>query len=131
MSKRRRNEILSEVKEKFGALIGSEQGKIPVHRAARILNVSRQTVHRYITGQVIPRGEVLLTAFREWGLVLHYRGVDIVARRGESTQSAGPPAVQLTLFELVDDLKDRDLQVKIENKSVEGIEFNVKLKFSA
>jgi hypothetical protein len=130
-NKRRRNEILSEVKEKFSACIGSGPGKTPVHIAARILNVSRQTVHRYINGEVIPRGDILLAAFREWGLVLRYRGVDIVATRIQSSESASLPPIQLKLFELVDDLRERDLDVKIGNKSVDGIELNVRLRFSA
>jgi len=130
-NKRRRSEILSEVKEKFSACIGSGQGKIPVHQAARILNVSRQTVHRYINGEVIPRGEVLIAAFREWGLVLRYRGVDIVATPSEATASGSPPATQLRLFDLVDDLRERDLEITIGKKTVEGIELNVRLRFSA
>ena len=130
-NKRRRSEILSEVKEKFGACVGSGQGKTPVHEAARILNVSRQTVHRYINGEVVPRGEVLIAAFRAWGLVLRYRGVDIAATKSESMHSVGAQPTQLRLFDLVDDLRERDLEVTIGKKTVEGIELNVKLRFSA
>ena len=131
MSNRRRHEILREVEKKFGACIGSGPGKTPVHKAARILDVSRQTVHRYIKGKVVPRGDVLLAAFREWGLVLNYRGVDIVVHRGEATGPVSAPPLQLSLFELVDNVRDRDIEVKIRNKSVEGLELDVTLKFSA
>jgi transcriptional regulator with XRE-family HTH domain len=131
-NQRRRRELLAELKEKFGARIGKGEGKIPVHEAARILNVSRQTVHRYINGEVMPRGDVLMAAFRAWGLVLRYRGVDVTSALDVPTaQTAAAQPAQLELFDLVEDLKERDIEVKIARKSVEGVELNVRLRFSA
>ena len=131
-NQRRRRELLAEVKEKFGARIGSGEGKIPIHEAARVLNVSRQTVHRYINGDVMPRGEVLMAAFRAWGLVLRYRGVEVtVATSGPLAVEGDSQPIQMELFELVEDLRDRDLEVTIAKKSIEGIELNVRLRFSA
>jgi transcriptional regulator with XRE-family HTH domain len=131
-NQRRRRELLAELKEKFGARIGTGEGKIPVHEAARILNVSRQTVHRYLNGEVMPRGDVLMAAFQAWGLVLRYRGIDVTTASAVLTpQTDTAQPVQLGLFDLVEDLKERDIEVRIARKSVESLELNVRLKFSA
>ncbi len=132
-SSRRHNELLAEVKSKFGGVIGKGEGKVPVHQAARTLNVSRQTVHRYINGEVVPRGDVLMAAFRAWGLVLHYRGINVTVATPVSTEAHDARAVpvQMQLFELVDELRDRDVEVRIGKMSAAGLELNVKLKFSA
>jgi transcriptional regulator with XRE-family HTH domain len=109
-SSMRRTELLSEVRGKFSALLGRGEGKVSIGEAARILNVSRQTVHRYVNGEVIPRGEVLMAAFRAWGLVLEYRGIK-VTRTDQSGEVAKPIAQpnQLRLFQIVEELRDRDL----------------------
>jgi predicted transcriptional regulator len=128
----RRTELLSEVRGKFSALLGRGEGKVSIGEAARILNVSRQTVHRYVNGEVIPRGEVLMAAFRAWGLVLEYRGIK-VTRTDQSGEVAKPIAQpnQLRLFQIVEELRDRDLEVKIGKMSTDGLELSVKIKFPA
>lgn len=129
---KRRSELLSQVKTQFSNFVGKGDGKVPVHEAARILHVSRQTVHRYMNGEVMPRGEVLMAAFRAWGLILEYRGIKVTR-----TVSADAPALpsiapaQMRLFEIVEELRDRDLEVKVGKMSADGLELSVKIKFTA
>jgi transcriptional regulator with XRE-family HTH domain len=130
---RRRQDILDEVKAKFSSVIGDQKGKVPVHLAAEKLNVSRQMLHRYITGKAIPRADVLIAAMHEWPtLVITYRGLDVTAGyRQDTDASQRPQPKQLRLFELADEISNRDLEVTVAKTSAEGIELNVRIKFSA
>lgn len=128
----RRQELLQEVREKFSAIIGAGVGRISVHHAARILNVSRQTIHRYLNGEVIPRAEVLLTASQQWGLVWQYRDVQIakVTSNRQIVAQAGDP-VQLGLFDRIEPTERLDTDVVVTRKPVNGVRLSSSKRFRA
>ena len=131
-NQRRRQELLREVKEVFGAVIGAGAGKLSVQQAARILNVSRQTVHRYLNGEVIPKTEVLMTAFQAWGLVLRYRDIEVTKITSASTPALKiAESEQLGLFDHLGLVEDCGAEVSLVPKSVESARLSGRKKLRA
>ena len=128
-----RDAILKAISE----AVRKRKGKLEA--AAEEIGVSRQALQQYAEGSV-PGGEVLLTAFVQWGLVVRIEDPDAspgeprwwecgLARKDKASMQKPPEPVQLPLFQAIDDLEDQHVDVKILRKSSAKIELGVDIAF--
>jgi transcriptional regulator with XRE-family HTH domain len=98
--------------------------------AARLLGVSRQTLHSYLKGHSVPRDAHLIRAAELWSDFRIEAGGQVYDKDSLSSSSSNSPASvpkQLNLF-VLKGLKHEDLQISV--KQVENdvqIEVNFKI----
>lgn len=132
MSKAAIREFRKEVAGKLGGAISAR--KLPLHKAAAELSVSRQSLHRYLNELATPRSNVLYLACTKWGIELNVNGFSLPAgafasasKKRRLHQVVIP--LQLPLPDALSRLRDDSLQVKLVRRSDESIELHVKIDF--
>jgi transcriptional regulator with XRE-family HTH domain len=127
MSKKRPvDEILrSEVANKLEAAI--KDNRLSYSEAARLLQVHRQTLWLYLKKKATPGGDILRRACRLWNITLSIKGFQFSeeAFAVPGKQAAETLPQQLSLLDLLQTLREDQLDVKIIGKV--GDTFEVKL----
>jgi hypothetical protein len=107
-------------------------GKIRKKSAAATLGVSRQMLDLYLNGRATPGPDIILRAMKEWKLRFKHRGQEISSSHFErnlpSVKASAPQ--QLNLFDAINSLDQRDLQITLTKKSPDRIEMQVSIKFA-
>jgi transcriptional regulator with XRE-family HTH domain len=101
--------------------------------AARVLMVSRQSVHKYLKQKATPRADVIQRALAKWGLVLQVRNMHLTAADYKRANAAKPrlEALQLTLPEIIRSLENRNLDIRIVNRKLDSIQLEVEIRFAS
>jgi transcriptional regulator with XRE-family HTH domain len=106
--------------------------KLTVAAAARDIGVSRQSMHKYLSGASTPGSDVMQRACSRWGLSMTVNGIALSRR---SFERPGGPSVgaaeQLSLPNVLESLTERDLEVKIIRVARESLELKVSIKFGS
>jgi transcriptional regulator with XRE-family HTH domain len=107
---------------------------LSVTAAARILGITRQTLHLYLSQSGHqPRWRVIERACRAWDVSFVSQGKtwDKTAFGRERVPLTGPGAVQLLLLpEAIERLENADFEVKILKKEPSRIYLELRVKFS-
>lgn len=122
-------ELRREFAKKLSAVV---VGKIPKKSAAATLGVSRQMLDLYLKGEVAPGPDIVLRAMREWRFTFRHRGQEITSSHFERNiaEDRSPAPLQLNLFDAINSLDKRDLDIAIVKKGPDRIELQVSIKFA-
>ena len=112
--------ITQELKRAF------REQKVSVSAAARVLGVSRQSVHSYLNGTSIPRSGRLAIAVRTWNLSFSMGNASFDKTSFPPSKLSSLPA-QLTMASLFDSIKADDLKVNVERQG-EDLRISVSIK---
>lgn len=112
--------ITQELKRAF------RERKVSVSAAAKVLGVSRQSVHSYLNGTSIPRSGRLAMAVRTWNLSFTVGDVSFDKTSFPPSKLASLPA-QLTMASRFDSIKAEDLKVDVERQG-EDFRISVSIK---
>ena len=117
--------LRSEVAAKFERAIADRQ--LSYSRAAELLQVHRQSLWLYLKKKATPGGEVLGRACRLWEITLSVRGFQFSedAFTIPEKQARETLPQQLSLLDILQTLREEQLDVKIVGKV--GNAFEVKL----
>jgi transcriptional regulator with XRE-family HTH domain len=119
-----------EIKNRLSKAL--ERHHLSIVEAARRLGVSRQSLHAYLSGSACPSVEVLYRACALWGIVISYGGykfgVRAKERRKRQAQGSG---AQLEIPFTLENLKSRDIQVKVGKKTARSAEVQLSISISA
>jgi len=131
MSKAAITEFRNEVATKLKAAIDAKG--LPLHKAAEQLNISRQSLHRYLNRLATPRSNVLYLACTKWGVQININGMSFNPDAFEASSKKKQPhlvvPLQLPLPLAISQLRDECLQVKVVRRSDESVELHVKINF--
>ena len=117
-----------DVAEKLKSAI--QKRGISMSEAASQLNVSRQSLHRYLSQKATPRSNVLYLACKKWGLEIDVNGISFPA--GAFDKPERKPQIlplQLSLPSALGSLKEKDLKVKIAKRVDDGLELRLFISF--
>jgi hypothetical protein len=119
--------LRSEIAQKLSDAIGTERGAEA--RAARQLGISRQAMNLYLREKATPGSEILRRACLLYNLKLDvgWQTLDSGSFRNPKPQAA--PPVQLTIFDAISEVVDRQLEVKVLRKGVHSIDLKVSIDF--
>jgi transcriptional regulator with XRE-family HTH domain len=98
--------------------------------AASQLNVSRQSLHKYLSEKATPRSNILYLACTKWGIEIDVNGISLhegAFKRPEIKPQLLP--LQLSLPTALGSLKEKDLKVKIARRVDDGLELHLFISF--
>jgi hypothetical protein len=131
-----RSRFQAAIKAEFAKQIKKREGHFA--EAGEDLGVSRHMVELYAAGSV-PRGDVLLTAFIKWSMVIRIENPDAASdeprfwecsmTRKDKPKQKRPESAQLSLFKAIDELEPQNLEVRILRKGPQKIELAVDIAF--
>jgi predicted transcriptional regulator len=103
---------MSGLKQEFSRALRAAliEQKISVTSAAKVLNVSRQSMHSYLNGSSMPHDGTLAIAIREWDLRFAVGGISVDASAFPEQKLSSVP-LQPTLAGLFDSIKAEDLKL--------------------
>jgi transcriptional regulator with XRE-family HTH domain len=113
--------------------------KLTVVDGARKLGISRQSMFAYIAGDACPSVEILYRACALWGIVICYGGMRFGVRgkdhsreneKKTSRLTAKKASGQLDLPFTLEDLRSRDVQVKIGKKTPHSAEVQLSIRIA-
>jgi transcriptional regulator with XRE-family HTH domain len=117
-----------EVAAKLGAAI--KMRGLSMTEAANQLNVSRQSLHKYLSKKATPRSNVLYLACKKWGIEIDVNGISF--HEGAFVGPEKKPQIlpiQLSLPSALGSLKEKDLKVKIARRVDDGLELHLFISF--
>jgi transcriptional regulator with XRE-family HTH domain len=121
------------LREEFATRLSKAIVGISRQEAAEKLGVSRQMLTRYLNGTATPGGEVIRKACAHWKLTLSVRGFeftgdafDIPRQRLKAVRGT-----QLNLLELLDKLRNDQLQAKIVGREGDSLFLELRIKVVA
>jgi len=115
------------------ALIVEKLKGVSISQAARDLKVSRQAIYGFKDGTYCPSLAVIQRACAAWKLDFGFRGMKISKESFKPKKPARdqPPEVQLTFFDLWDQLKDQRMTV-VRARHVDGaVEMTLRISIPA
>jgi transcriptional regulator with XRE-family HTH domain len=123
------SENTAALRAEFASQLAKAIRGLSKREAAEKLGVTRQMLNRYLKGKSTPGGEIIKRACDEWKLTLSVRGFDFKGgafearprRRSEATKAA-----QLSLLDLLDKIRNDQLEAKIVGR--EGDSFYLRLR---
>jgi hypothetical protein len=131
-----RSRFQAAIKAAFAKEIKKREGHLA--EAAADLGVARQMVEQYAAGSM-PKGDVLLTAFIKWSMVIRIENSAAPAdephfwecsmTRKDKHKQRRPESTQLPLFKAIDELEVQNLDVRILRKGPQKIELAVDIAF--
>jgi len=128
MSKRFANpDLRREIALRFNQAI--EARGLSKTEAAAQLRISRQTLWLYLNEKATPGGEVLERACQLWGLSITYKGVQF--KKGAFAPEVKPRRTagrQLSLLDLLEKLKDDQLETEVVGRVGEYFELRVRIR---
>jgi len=108
--------------------IGNQRGA--QSKAAEKLGISRQAMSLYLKGKATPNSAFLGRVFANWPqLILKVEEIEL---KSSDYKPAGPqlsPPLQLTLFDAISEVDNRQLEVEILRKSAHSIDLKVSIDF--
>lgn len=119
-----REEVASKLKSAIAAR------RLSKAEAANELNISRQSLHKYLSKKATPRSNVLYLACKKWGIEIDLNGISFPAESFE--RPLRKPQVlplQLSLPSALGSLRDRDLKVKLARRVDDGLEIHLFISF--
>lgn len=127
----------SAIRSVFQEIVRKNKGKL-AQKAAEI-GVERQQLEQY-AGGTLPRGHVLLTAFIKWGIRVRIEDPNAsesdprwwecgMSAKDRARAISRPLPVQLSLFKAIEELGDKDMDVKILRKEPGRIQLAVDILF--
>ena len=131
-----RSRFQAAIKAAFAKEIKKREGHLAA--AAEDLGVARQMVEQYAAGSM-PKGDVLLTAFIKWSMVIRIENPDAASdeprfwecsmTRKDRPKQKRPESAQLSLFKAIYELEPQSLEVRILRKGPQKIELAVDIAF--
>lgn len=117
------------LRTEFAAQLSKAIQGVSKREAAEKLGITRQMLNRYLKGRSTPGGEIIKRACDTWKLSLSVRGFEFKAgafdapsrRRSETAKAS-----QLSLLELLEKIRNDQLEAKIVGR--EGDSFYLKLR---
>jgi transcriptional regulator with XRE-family HTH domain len=111
----------------FAARLSKAISGISKTEAAEKLGITRQMLNRYLKAKSTPGGEVIKRACENWKLTLSIRGFEFKAGAFDApARSTAAKSSQLSLLELLEKLRNDQLEAKIVGR--EGDSFTLKLR---
>ena len=113
----------------FAAKLSKAISGLSKKEAADKLGVTPQMLNRYLKGKSTPGGEVIKRACEHWKLTLSIRGFEFKGGAFDTPQkpqSDTQKAAQLSLLDLLDKVRNDQLEAKVVGR--EGDSFYVKLR---
>ena len=109
-----------------------EKAKISKSAAAKVLQISRQALYKYLNAEATPRSVVLSRAFREWGVKFRYKDVEFggSALAGPRASKA-PAAVQIEIFAATQALEKASFEiVGVQRKKNGMVDLQLRIKLA-
>jgi transcriptional regulator with XRE-family HTH domain len=132
---RARSETERAFRKEFAVRLGEAilKKRISLREVARILMVSRQSVHKYLKQKATPRADVVQRALSEWGLVLHVGEMRLTATSYKRSTLLKPRVepLQMTLPDVIRSLENRNLDVRILGRKMDSVQIEVNIRFAS
>ena len=130
MSKRPSDpDFRAEIAAKFKYAIKDK--RLTKKAAAQDLGVTRQSLHLYTRGKVLPSPDVIRRAMELWKISLTFRGhrltLEDLSTVGQSRLAVVP--IQMTLWDVIKKLDNQSVKVEIKDKDVSSIQLKVSINF--
>jgi transcriptional regulator with XRE-family HTH domain len=128
------SENTQALRSEFAAQLSKAIAKMSRKAAAEKLKVTRQMLGLYLKGKATPGAEVIKRACDEWHLSLSVRGFEFSGGAfGEGTKRRTPRerAVQLDLLELLEKLRNDQLEAKIVGREGDSFYLELRIKVVA
>jgi len=132
-----REKLRKAIEAEFLRLKSEHKGGLA--RAAKQIGVDRQQIQQWANGISVPAG-ALLMVFMKWGATIRIE--DDKAKKNEprwwefsmsgrdgGLQKPRPRPVQMSLFDVLDELQDENLEVKILRKGAGRLELGLEIGF--
>jgi transcriptional regulator with XRE-family HTH domain len=116
--------LREEIARVLPLVIGSERGAQT--SAARKLGITRQALSLYMLKKATPGAEILRRICVTWNLVLDIDGA-LITKQDEPVHRE--VATQLSILEALSDVEDRNIEIKILDKSSNTIDLKVSIAF--
>jgi transcriptional regulator with XRE-family HTH domain len=123
------SENTAALRTEFAAQLSKAISGIPKQEAAEKLGITRQMLNRYLKGKSTPGGEIIKRACEHWKITLSVRGFQFKSGAFDTPQksrSETTKAMQLNLLDLLDKIRNDQLEAKIVGR--EGDSFYLKLR---
>jgi hypothetical protein len=91
------------------------QQKVSISSAAKVLGVSRQSVHSYLKGTSLPRPGVFAVAVRTWDLKISIGNSSFDKTSFPEPKLSSVP-LQMTMEDLFDSIKADDLKLDVKRQ---------------
>ena len=123
-------EFRVEVSRVLAAAI--EKAGISRSAAAKVLQISRQALYKYLNAEATPRSVVLSRAFREWGVKFRYKDVEFGGSALQGSRPAKEPsAVQMDLFAATQALESANFEVVgVQRKKNGTVDLQLRIKLA-
>jgi len=105
---------------------------LSVVAAASELGVSRQSLHKYLACSATPRSSLVSRACLRWNLSMNVYGKTFTAGAFAAPGASGTSTpAQLTFPEILQSLRDRDLEVRLVRVRGDALELKLSIKFAS
>jgi transcriptional regulator with XRE-family HTH domain len=123
-NERRLRDTLAEA---LGQRIGTERGAQA--EAARVAGVTRQAMNGYLNGRATPSSETLRKLCASLNVTLNIEGAVIGPDAPDRDQSSHVEPEQLSLFEAISGIDERQLGIRILKRGPRSVELKVSIDF--
>ena len=126
------SENTAALRAEFAAQLSKAISGVRKQEAADKLGITRQMLNRYLKGKSTPGGEIIKRACENWKLTLSVRGFEFKSGAFDAPRrprSEAAKAGQLSLLDLLDKIRNDQLEAKIVGR--EGDSFYLKLRIKA
>src|SRR5947209_5271126 len=98
-----------------------DEQNLTVSAAARMLHISRQAFHSYLSGKSVPRASVLARISELWPFNVvvgdvSFDNSSFTATTSEPVQSQSPRQLELELWKRLDSISERDLHIELKRQ---------------
>jgi transcriptional regulator with XRE-family HTH domain len=123
-----------EIRAEFARQLLKVIGRANRKAVAQKLGISRQMLNLYLKGKATPGGEVIKKACDEWGLSLSIKGFHFSGEafgREIPLPNRSDELYQSTLFELLDRLKNDQLEARVVGREGDSFILKLQIKIAA
>lgn len=128
------SENTQALRTEFASQLSKAIAGIPKRTAAEKLGVTRQMLELYLKGKSTPGGEVVKKACDEWKLTLSVRGFEFSSDAFAYQPKRKSPAIkatQLSLLELLEKLRNDQLEAKVMGREGDSFYLELRIKVVA